>query len=737
MRVIGAKYNRWGTLQLLVDQIPPLETLRFRKVRIDDSAEPGYLYVAEQDGYVEFYYQVDPDHYSYGQGFYGHEFHLRLADGTAETLIGPWSSSTVTVNRHLPELGASDVVLTDDRGRFQDGMVTVAGAITTALREQITSRLQPTRPLGWLRQRYERVEEQLSSTRPTPGDGSLEDSAALQRWATDNVGLFADEDLLLRDIAARTAEVATGAQQRSDIVAALMELHPALGEGDRTLPASLLAKVAVYYESYGAPGETVAEVLRASAPPYTTRAWEQASITGDLDVAVGATANWEEEAQAPGVREEPEGDASVPMDRHPIYQEYVANGIFAAYGQRGGQGPASSLDDHYIGPFGDDWARGEPMYDIGPSGTDEEHSEEVGQYHLWLTARGLRALEASGQKAIPPGIYIGDAELDGRLTPEFGAQLLDLNDPAILAAAALKNRELARTLFNTPNTQHVLTNGELQQLGRDTLSAPTSAQVKANQAAEPWLAGDVGSVLSAARSPDVPSALAAQARTASTAALQAWVEQAHLPHPPWREGWSVVLERDNVEIVESLYAEDLLVLKGLQRELEQMGSAWRPDNWSSGRRQHRADLQTRIAERAREVDRLAADVPQAKANLDRAVAQQQAERAAWETGHGAVLDRGVVAVRELERREAQLLDDYVRDAPERLVEAIGQPPPDPAGRQAWQEQARHLERARVGATALEQDARTVITGCPEVDLARDGMPGAGEGLAAPSDMLEP
>lgn len=602
-------------------------------------------------------------------------------------------------------------------------------------RTEVTERLEPTRPLAWLRHRYEEVQEHLSSTRPTPGDGNLEDSSALQRWVTDNVALFAEEDLLLRDIAARTAQVAAGTQQRPDIVAGLAEIYPALGGGDRTPPGSLLAKVAVYCESYGAPGETVAEVLQASVSPYTTRSWELASITNDLDVVVEATADRADEFDALWTGDVPDGDdASVPMDRHPSYQEYVANGVFAAYGRRT-QGPASSLDDHYIGPFGDDWGSGrEPAYDIGPSGTDEEHYEELGQYRLWLVARGLRALEASGQKAIPYGSSMVD--VDGRLAPEFGYWLLDREDPAIRAAAALQDPELAATLFNTPNTQHVLSIGEreLEQLGSDTISL---ALVRASsQAAEPWLAGDVGPILTATRSPVVPAVLAAQARTASTAALQAWVEQARLPHPPWREGLDVALARDNVESAEKWAVEERLVLKGLRRELEQMGPWWRPGRWWPSNWQHRADLQARIAERAPEVDRLTAAVPEAQAGLERAVQQQQAERAAWDAGHGAVLDRGVAAVHELQRREAELLDDYLRDAPERLVETIGPPPPDAAGQQAWREQARQLERARAAGATVEDVPDVSIASRAEPGLARDGDPGGEQGLAS-ADLSEP
>ncbi len=144
VQVINARHNQRGELLLLVEQIPALETLRFRKLRIDgDPREPGYLYVAEQDGCVDFFFQLDPDHGWYGQGFAGRKFHLHQEDGTAETLVGPWSSSTVTVNRYLPELAARDALLTDDPRGFEAGGTAVAGAVTTRLWDEITSRLQP------------------------------------------------------------------------------------------------------------------------------------------------------------------------------------------------------------------------------------------------------------------------------------------------------------------------------------------------------------------------------------------------------------------------------------------------------------------------------------------------------------------------------------------------------------------------------------------------------------------
>ncbi len=61
------------------------------------------------------------------------------------------------------------------------------------------------RTLKWLRRRYEDLEERLSSTWPAPGGETLKDSSAHERWVKDNVALFAEESLLLREIAVRSA----------------------------------------------------------------------------------------------------------------------------------------------------------------------------------------------------------------------------------------------------------------------------------------------------------------------------------------------------------------------------------------------------------------------------------------------------------------------------------------------------------------------------------------------------
>jgi hypothetical protein len=711
MQVTDAKYDRWGELVLLVDQIPPLETLRFRKLRVDDPAGlphgRGHLYVAEQDGYVDIFFQLDPDHGWYGQGYDGREFPIRLEDGTAETLVGPWSVGTDLVNHYLPELAARPVGLTDNRRDFEAGTRGVAGAITASLCDEVTERLQPTRPLQWLRQRHETVAAQLSATRPVPGNRAraFEDSAAHQQWVTDNAGLLAEEALLLREIAARTSEVAAAAPHRSDIVPALAEILPALRQGSTTLSPSTLEKIGIYHASYAEPIQTVAEVLHVAVVPGTTRYRELASIANDLGAALEATADAEEalhawwtsqvEPEAPGLEK-----------GHPTYQEYVEHGVFAAYGRRT-HGPASSLDDHYVGPFGDDWANGEPAYDIGPSGTDEEHYSELAQYRLWLLARGLRALEAAGLKAIPHGTAAAD--VDRLLAADFGPWLLDRDDPAIRAAATLGDGRLAPSLFNTPDTQWVLAiaDDELRHLGLldRSLAVPRPSEAGSSHPAAPWVPGDVDQLLAVARQPGGSAALAAQARSANTGALLAWVEQARLPQPAppdWLD-LEVEISREVADSRRGHQREERVVLRGLEEELKEAGPRWWPGTW-----RHRADLHARIATRSQVVQRLDAEVAQTDAAAGRVARQARATREAWDASHAAVIDRAAVAVDELQRREDLLLDGYLRDPPQHLLEAIGAPPPAPADQQAWRERARQVERAYAAGVATHELAPSLI-----------------------------
>jgi hypothetical protein len=88
----------------------------------------------------------------------------------------------------------------------------------------------------------------------------------------------------------------------------------------------------------------------------------------------------------------------------------------------------------------------------------------------------------------------------------------------------------------------------------------------------------------------------------------------------------------------------------------------------------RAELHARIAERTQVVERLDLEVSKADAHLGRVAREEQATRETWEASHAAVLDRGAAAVHELQRREAELLDSYLQDTPQHLLEVIGSPP---------------------------------------------------------------
>ena len=592
---------------------------------------------------------------------------------------------------------------------------------------------QPTRPLGWLRERHELVRAFLSSTRPVVGDlaVALEGSDALhQRWITDNAALFAEEGLLLRDIAARTAEVAAAAHGRADIVPAVTGILPALGQEDTRLTASTIEKIAIYQASYAEPGQPVAEVLRAAVTPGTTRYRELASIANDLGAVLEATADTDEalyalwtsgvDLDAPDVPGEPS-----------TYQDYVGHGVFAAYGRRSG-GLASSFDDHYIGPFGDDWGNGEPAYDIGPSGSDEEHYAELAQYRLWLTARGLRRLEAAGHKAIPHGTNQFTV-VDRFLTTSFGPWLLDNSDPAIRAAAALEHGRLDAIVFNTPDTQWVLEQGVdwLRHLGlNDDLATAMAKEAGRSQAPAPWVRGDVEGLLAAPAPSEVSEELAALAGSAPTAALLAWVKQAQLPRPTppqWqRQALELHTARHLAHSLSGHRDEKQLELQGLRQDLQRAGPRWWPGN-----RRRRGDLERRIGQREQAVERLDREVREADADLARVAQESQASRRAWETSHTAVTDRGRLAAQELQRRENDLLDGYLRDPPQHLLEAIGPPPADPAGQQAWRDHARELERGRAGDTALDQAALSIVGG-RGTDRPTAGPPAIGEDDAGDS-----
>lgn len=146
---------------------------------------------------------------------------------------------------------------------------------------------------------------------------------------------------------------------------------------------------------------------------------------------------------------------------NPSYQDYVDNGVFAAYKPDGQLARTDTLD--YIGVFGDRWIDGEPSYTIGPSGSDEEYYEEVYNWKCWRVAQGLRSIAETGA----PVVRIGDfADLEG----EFIPQQLDPVDVYIKAAC-----QHDRGRFG-------YTDDQLMQMGKDwaarRLEGPRRTEVR-------------------------------------------------------------------------------------------------------------------------------------------------------------------------------------------------------------------------------------------------------------------
>lgn len=77
-------------------------------------------------------------------------FTLRLADGSTETMIGPFSSREDVVNETFPELTVHHVRITEDRYFYErtPGLLPTSAAITDRLAAEIAQRFRPTRRIG-------------------------------------------------------------------------------------------------------------------------------------------------------------------------------------------------------------------------------------------------------------------------------------------------------------------------------------------------------------------------------------------------------------------------------------------------------------------------------------------------------------------------------------------------------------------------------------------------------------
>jgi hypothetical protein len=148
------------------------------------------------------------------------------------------------INRHVRALDVRYHGMTDDRSRFERGSMTHGGYIAGRLYHEVIERLQPTRPLSWLREHYERVEWDLLGTVPPVSRSTPPARCRPPAWLDGSGPALAREALLLEEIALRTAAVRTAAPHRADIVPALAEAFPALRAGTHevTLPASLMER---------------------------------------------------------------------------------------------------------------------------------------------------------------------------------------------------------------------------------------------------------------------------------------------------------------------------------------------------------------------------------------------------------------------------------------------------------------------------------------------------------------
>lgn len=130
MRVLAARvdwkdgFGNAPRLEVLVDEIPPIEAMEFE--------HRGGLWYAEQDGFVRYFAWDGPDNEG---GFGGRHFQITTVAGEQAMLKGPWSSRAGAMNN--AGFGPCvDVSITDNPEGFERGRTLKSGALSLRVAKQ-------------------------------------------------------------------------------------------------------------------------------------------------------------------------------------------------------------------------------------------------------------------------------------------------------------------------------------------------------------------------------------------------------------------------------------------------------------------------------------------------------------------------------------------------------------------------------------------------------------------------
>ena len=116
--------SNYPVLEIMVDQIPFLESMRFEHRHFDTQRD---LWFAHKDGYVKFFAWSGPENEG---GYYGAEFLITLVDGSNVVLKGPWSSRTGIMNQFFIPQCIDAHLNTEDDPYFLAGAVSLPFALS-------------------------------------------------------------------------------------------------------------------------------------------------------------------------------------------------------------------------------------------------------------------------------------------------------------------------------------------------------------------------------------------------------------------------------------------------------------------------------------------------------------------------------------------------------------------------------------------------------------------------------